>query len=84
MADVPGRAAKSEPPQWALKTAKPAVGAMLAPRSAGGGLFCQGVWRFWAAAQPGAETATEVDRHSLAAMFILPHCVCWPASCPDW
>jgi formate hydrogenlyase subunit 3/multisubunit Na+/H+ antiporter MnhD subunit len=63
-----------ELPQWALKIMVPAVGAMLALAAALAaacfvkvfGVAFLGRPRSWA-----AETATEVDRYSLAAMFML-------------
>ena len=61
-------------PQWALKIMVPAVGAMLALAAAlAAACFVKafGVTFLGRPRSPAAETAREVDRYSLAAMFIL-------------
>ena len=63
-----------ELPQWALKIMVPAVGAMLALAAAlAAACFVKvfGVTFLGRPRSPAAETAVEVDRISLAAMFIL-------------
>jgi hydrogenase-4 component B len=63
-----------ELPQWALKIMVPAVGAMLALAAAlAAACFVKayGVTFLGRPRSPAAETAEEVDRCSLAAMFIL-------------
>jgi formate hydrogenlyase subunit 3/multisubunit Na+/H+ antiporter MnhD subunit len=63
-----------ELPQWALKIMVPAVGAMLALAAAlAAACFVKayGVAFLGRPRSPAAETAGEVDRYSLAAMFIL-------------
>src|SRR5205807_1912915 len=63
-----------ELPQWALKIMVPAVGAMLALAAAlAAACFVKafGVTFLGRPRSPAAETAKEVDRYSLAAMFIL-------------
>lgn len=63
-----------ELPQWALKITVPAVGALLALAAAlAAACFVKsyGVAFLGRPRSPAAETAREVDRYSLAAMFIL-------------
>ena len=63
-----------ELPQWALKIAVPAVGALLALAAAlAAACFVKayGVTFLGRPRSTAAETANEVDRYSLAAMFIL-------------
>jgi hydrogenase-4 component B len=63
-----------ELPQWALKIVVPAVGAMLALAAALAAACFVKVFGVAFLGRPrsrAAETATEVDRYSLAAMFIL-------------
>ena len=77
-----------ELPQWALKIMVPAVGAMLALAAAlAAACFVKtyGVTFLGRPRSAAAETAGEVDRFSLAAMFD-PRCcsACWPESCRDW
>ena len=63
-----------ELPQWALKIMVPAVGALLALAAAlAAACFVKayGVAFLGRPRSPSAETAGEVDRYSLAAMFIL-------------
>jgi formate hydrogenlyase subunit 3/multisubunit Na+/H+ antiporter MnhD subunit len=63
-----------ELPQWALKITVPAVGALLALAAAlAAACFVKayGVAFLGRPRSPAAETADEVDRYSLAAMFIL-------------
>src|SRR5256714_2948787 len=63
-----------ELPQWALKIAVPAVGALLALAAAlAAACFVKayGVAFLGRPRSPAAETAHEVDRYSLTAMFIL-------------
>jgi hydrogenase-4 component B len=63
-----------ELPQWALKIMVPAVGAMLALAAAlAAACFVKafGVTFLGRPRGPAAETAKEVDRYSLSAMFIL-------------
>ena len=64
----------SDLPQWALKIMVPAVGALLALAAAlAAACFVKafGVTFLGRPRSPAAETAEEVDRYSLAAMFIL-------------
>jgi NADH:ubiquinone oxidoreductase subunit 5 (subunit L)/multisubunit Na+/H+ antiporter MnhA subunit len=61
-------------PQWALKIMVPAVGALLALAAALAAACFVGAYGVTFLGRPrgvAAETATEVDRYSLAAMFIL-------------
>ena len=72
-------------PQWALKFAIPAVGALLALSAAlAAACFVKafGITFLGRARTPAAEQAKEVDRYSLAAMFGLTAFACSPASFP--